>query len=520
MAPLLAALFGTPRDVALVGAVAARARRWRARCGTTTSATAVYIYRICVVAAVERPRGRSPRAGRAQVHRDRERFALLAAIAEIADGTRSLEGHRRARSTTSSCRPSRTSASSTPSATASSSASRCASAGPRGDEHRGRARRAPAARPSTTPTTPSSRASSRPSTTRCCAGWPPGPTTSRCCAALGATSFVIVPLRARGRRLGSLTLIATTHSGRRYGAEDLEFAKVLAGRAALALDNAGLFSELETIEAQLTVALSTLAEAVTVQHSEGALIYANEAAARMLGYDSPQELLGDAGAGASSSASRRRSEDGSPLRMEELPGRQVLAGRRAQAARHARDQPRDRRGGLARHEGLGRVRPRRQRQARRQRHRGHHRGQARRADPAHARARRRAAVLVAGLRGDAAAGRRARRPAARRLVRGEHARRPRLHPLGRGRARRPREGRLRAPHRRALPDAAPTPRPAPRRSCATASSQLVNEVTDEMLVAAAQDDEHLELLRSVGLARRARRADDRRRQDRRHARAS
>src|SRR5204862_7445956 len=88
---------------------------------------------------------------------------------------------------------------------------------------------------------------------------------------LCATSFVVVPLQARGRRIGSLTLIVTTHSDRHFGPEDLEFAKVLAGRAGLALDNAGLFSELETIDAQLTVALSTLAEAVTVQHSEGAL---------------------------------------------------------------------------------------------------------------------------------------------------------------------------------------------------------------------------------------------------------
>jgi GAF domain-containing protein len=89
---------------------------------------------------------------------------------------------------------------------------------------------------------------------------------------LSATSFVVVPLRARGRRVGSLTLIVTAHSGRRYGADDLEFTRVLAGRAALALDNAGLFSEIETIEAQLTVVVATLAEAVTLHHPAGALL--------------------------------------------------------------------------------------------------------------------------------------------------------------------------------------------------------------------------------------------------------
>ena len=136
-----------------------------------------------------------------------------------------------------------------------------------------------------------------------------------------------MPLRARGRRLGALTLLMTAGSRRNYDPEDLEFAKVLAGRAALALDNAGLFSELETIEAQLTAVLSTLAEAVTVQRTEGALIYANEAAARMLGYASAQELLSTP-VDQIVSAFDSTNEDGSPLRIEDLPGRQLLGGNR------------------------------------------------------------------------------------------------------------------------------------------------------------------------------------------------
>jgi PAS domain S-box-containing protein len=71
--------------------------------------------------------------------------------------------------------------------------------------------------------------------------------------------------------------------------------------------------------------LSTLAEAVTVQHTGGALIYANEAAARMLGYDSAQELLAtplDQIVNAFDSTK----EDGTPLRVEDLPGRRLLSG--------------------------------------------------------------------------------------------------------------------------------------------------------------------------------------------------
>lgn len=64
---------------------------------------------------------------------------------------------------------------------------------------------------------------------------------------LNARSAITVALRARGQLTGALTLI-TSWSGRDYGREDVGFAKVLAGRVALALDNAGLFTHLERAE--------------------------------------------------------------------------------------------------------------------------------------------------------------------------------------------------------------------------------------------------------------------------------
>jgi serine phosphatase RsbU (regulator of sigma subunit)/ketosteroid isomerase-like protein len=56
---------------------------------------------------------------------------------------------------------------------------------------------------------------------------------------------VTVELRARGRPTGMLTIGMRSHSGRHLSSSDVHFASVLAGRVALALDNAGLFSELE-----------------------------------------------------------------------------------------------------------------------------------------------------------------------------------------------------------------------------------------------------------------------------------
>jgi hypothetical protein len=57
---------------------------------------------------------------------------------------------------------------------------------------------------------------------------------------LGARSLLIVPLTARGKRLGAISL-AYGPSGRRYGPADLALAEDLAIRAALAVDNARLY---------------------------------------------------------------------------------------------------------------------------------------------------------------------------------------------------------------------------------------------------------------------------------------
>ena len=145
---------------------------------------------------------------------------------------------------------------------------------------------------------------------------------------LEARSTIVVPLRARGRSIGGMALTVTAESGRRYDEEDLEFIQVLSGRVALALDNAGLFSELETLEAQQTAALGSLAEAVTIQNAAGELVYVNQAAARALGFASPEELLATPPRDIVDTYDSYH-EDGSPLRLEELPGRRVLAGQEA-----------------------------------------------------------------------------------------------------------------------------------------------------------------------------------------------
>jgi signal transduction histidine kinase len=62
---------------------------------------------------------------------------------------------------------------------------------------------------------------------------------------LGHTSAIVVPLLARGRTLGAISLV-TAESGRHYDATDLALAQELAHRGAVAIDNARLHGELQS----------------------------------------------------------------------------------------------------------------------------------------------------------------------------------------------------------------------------------------------------------------------------------
>jgi PAS domain S-box-containing protein len=155
---------------------------------------------------------------------------------------------------------------------------------------------------------------------------------------LGLTSVMILPLVARSRTLGALTLV-TAESGRRYEASDLAVAGDLARRAALAVDNARLYSEAQREIAereraeeelrgswsQLDIILRGIADGVTAQDPTGRVIYANEVAARILGYSSARAFLE-----APLQEVMQRFEvfdaSGNPFPLENLPGRRALQG--------------------------------------------------------------------------------------------------------------------------------------------------------------------------------------------------
>jgi PAS domain S-box-containing protein len=88
--------------------------------------------------------------------------------------------------------------------------------------------------------------------------------------------------------------------------------------------------ELRRSRDQLNLILSSISEGVTVQTPDGRLLFANQTAAQLSGFDSAEEMIA-----APLQAFRERfemlREDGSPIRLEELPGRRAFGGQPARA---------------------------------------------------------------------------------------------------------------------------------------------------------------------------------------------
>ena len=143
---------------------------------------------------------------------------------------------------------------------------------------------------------------------------------------VGIVSALAVPMRVRGTVIGDIAL-AHSSSGRRYTEEDLPRAQDLADRCALAIDNARLHTTAQRSHDDLKAIVEGVADAVTAQAPDGRLVYANDAAVRLLGFADAEELLA-----APPTEIRDRfemlDEDGRDIPLERLPGRRALAGER------------------------------------------------------------------------------------------------------------------------------------------------------------------------------------------------
>jgi len=114
--------------------------------------------------------------------------------------------------------------------------------------------------------------------------------------ALSVTSAIVAPLVARGQTLGVIALFST-QPRRRFGPADLTLAQELASRAALAVDNAGLYREAqqalsrehalraqaEQLAAEHAAVLGQIADGVVIVDQAGRLTFTNETARRHYG---------------------------------------------------------------------------------------------------------------------------------------------------------------------------------------------------------------------------------------------
>jgi PAS domain S-box-containing protein len=101
---------------------------------------------------------------------------------------------------------------------------------------------------------------------------------------IGLQSVMIVPLTARGRTMGAITL-ASAESGRHFGEEDLRLAEEVARRAAVAIDHAWLVRELREFRDTLDRTLDCvfMCDADTLR-----FVYVNQGAIDQVGYSADE----------------------------------------------------------------------------------------------------------------------------------------------------------------------------------------------------------------------------------------
>ncbi len=137
-------------------------------------------------------------------------------------------------------------------------------------------------------------------------------------------SAIYAPVRVAEETL-ALLIMAVGPSGRRYGPADLRFARTVGSRAALAIQNARLLNDVRAARQRMEAIVGSLADAVTIRDLSGHVIYANDTARRQLGI-SPQDAVAERDPANLFQGFTLTDENGAPLSVDDLPSLKVLAG--------------------------------------------------------------------------------------------------------------------------------------------------------------------------------------------------
>jgi PAS domain S-box-containing protein len=137
-------------------------------------------------------------------------------------------------------------------------------------------------------------------------------------------SATVLPLTARGRTAGVLSFLRLG-TRRPFDEEDLAIGLDVARRAALALDNARLYQELQRTERRLEAILHSVGEAVSAFAPDGSFVFTNPASVQLVGARSAAELM-EAGVAPLLRRWVVLDERGAELALAQLPVGRALAG--------------------------------------------------------------------------------------------------------------------------------------------------------------------------------------------------
>ncbi len=140
---------------------------------------------------------------------------------------------------------------------------------------------------------------------------------------LNIVTMISAAIKGKEKPFGIISVF--TSQPKVFSSIEINFIHKIANLLALVIDRRRLESSLVTSRDEIAVILEGIAEGIIVQAGDGALIYANDSAARLLGFSNRKELLAIS---KTELISRIQvfSEDGSMIPVDQYLGRRVLKG--------------------------------------------------------------------------------------------------------------------------------------------------------------------------------------------------